>query len=193
MATDYEKAFNQLFSKMGRYNKDLRGQDFSTANLFRNYKSPYDANRQMKAQADFYDQKGDIASKMFERNASRVGSDTAGRMSGQGITSGSVANLAVERAKGDVMSDKYDYLEGLDVAEAGGRTGIMDKANAMDFNITGARQGVDSQNTQNKMDKWQMMLRGLMGEGNVAQNLNDDDWLDDVLAALNTASGFIPG
>jgi len=186
--SDQEKAFEQLFADVGRYNKDLKGQSFSTANLFRNYKSPYDAKRQMRSLGDFYGKKGNIASKMFGRNASRAGSETAGRMAGQGITSGSVANLAVERAKGDVMSDKYDYLEGLDVAEAGGRTGIMDKANTMDFNIVGARQGVDSRNTKNKMDKWNMMLQGLMGEGQVAGNLDDSSWLDDVLAVVNTGA-----
>ena len=61
----------------------------------------------------------------------------------------------------------------------------MSEANKQGLALTGAQQGVDFQNIMNMFQKFASM-------GGAIGGLDDDTFLDELFAGLNTASNFIP-
>jgi hypothetical protein len=117
--------------------------------------------------------------------------DTAARMASQGITGGSVLNSQVGANRNNVNKSRFNAIQGLKSNNVNANLSAMGMENQNQFQNTNAAQGVDMNNLMAKFRKYGMVGDVYGQKQSNLGNLSDTTLLDDGLAILNTASGFL--
>lgn len=167
---------------------DINNQDFSTQNLFSDYKTPFGFNDFTKQLDELFNNQTNQINQSAASDTSMAGKDTAERLASQGITGGSLYNNTVSNSSIPINKNKYNALSQLTNSKAGAYMGAMNAENANKFATTGANQNVLNDNTMNLFRKYGLLGGNLNSQQSNLGNLKNTNWFDDVLAGINTAT-----
>ena len=110
-------------------------------------------------------------------------STTAGAQS-RGL-GGSVLEDAIAKSRAKASGQGTNAIQRFLTSRKGQETGVKESANKQGLALAGAQTGVDFKNIMAMFQKFNS-LGGAIG------GLDDDTFLDDLFAGLNTASNFVP-
>ena len=170
--------------------EEIGNIDPNVENLFEGYKSKFSAEDILASIDDYTEKAIGNVHKRTGSNISRSNRNVAGRLAGQGIKGGAISEDALAAGSNRENIRGSRQIEGLQEGALKTRPGVLDKANMMDFNITGANQNVLFKQLDAIFKKFGMKA----GAGNM---LSDDTTFDDFLAIVNSganvADAIIPG
>lgn len=176
--SEQEKASKGLFGQISGFNPTARNR-FDQPGVLPHSPSSFLPTHRTATKSGV----GDLRRQTGENVKTAQKSVTAGGQS-RGL-GGSVLEDAIAKSRATASGQGTNAIRKFLTSRKGQETGVMDVANKTGLALTGAQQGVDFQNILNMFQKFNSM-------GGAIGGLDDDTFLDDLMAGLNTASNFVP-
>lgn len=123
-------------------------------------------------------------SRQTDKNVKTAQKSTTAGLGSRGF-GGSILEDAVAKSRSTASGQGTNAIRKFITDRKGQETGVKALANKQGLQLTGAQQGVDFQNILNMFQKFGSL-------GSAIGGLDDDTFLDELFAGLNTASNFVP-
>ncbi len=171
-SSEQEKAYKKNYNYISSINPNVR-------NRFDVYAHAYSAPQMESNLRELFSNYRNIINSRADQQTSDAQQAAVQSLASRGITGGSIITDSLSDIANKVNNARLDSLASLSQNEAASKNDLMRYINELNLRTTQAAQDVDFKNIANLFAKYGLLNQATGG-------LNDDTWLDDILAVGNT-------